>query len=678
MKTETTSRGRRLVLLALLVSVLAALLVAWSTTPAAAAPQSDTDQYQPAGIGEFFPSPEVDPALTKTLFEEYPVSAWYFDYRNDSWWNMGDNMFDSNLSAVANVFFGINQFLVRGAIFMTWTVQDTGVGGQIGDQLTPVVGAVAGELGGWMLPSALAVGGLIALASGSSSAERWRGIGAVLMAGLIATSLMVKPEVWVGTTEMIQEIGQTSVSRVAGSISTELTIPFDGPQATFGDDATENSMRTMADSIWRTYVATPWCIGEFGTTAACQRWGEDILSRTSSERADFINDTIEPAIGGYGSDAYNQVTGRDGTQRILISIVALLTSCVFALVVIFLAAASSLFSMLVWLMLIVGPFFIFMSPIPGFPRRWATNWGNIYLSFVLFTFLATLVLTGALTISAITMGLAGEYGWLVAAIESLVGIIAAVLMIFQLKRIMSTSDSGGRGLLSAVLTMSMLTRLRPRRPPAPSAPRSPATPGANAPAGTGPGAGLGGGSGALLGGSSNPNAPRIGGGGRPTPPSQLIGASQRRPDLPPGGSGSGALTGAGDLSHTQIRPIGAPTPRAQITAGPGDSSTTAGKREAPNGPTAGGPRRHVDTTPRRPLDANAPRRARTVPGATPHRGGPTALPKRRDLHQAPQAGPNLSVGPVRRTRGAGVNARLQGGPPRRSGRTTTTPKGTLV
>ena len=60
-------------------------------------------------------------------------------------------------------------------------------------------------------------------------------------------------------------------------------------------------LRKSADATWRGFAVTPWCIAEFGSIDACERYGKgmlDVGSQTRMPGTDYINKVIVPAEGG--------------------------------------------------------------------------------------------------------------------------------------------------------------------------------------------------------------------------------------------------------------------------------------------------------------------------------------------------------------------------------------------
>src|SRR5690606_17904374 len=229
----------------------------------------------PTGFGDLLVGPNLRGGHAPTLYERYPLGAYTFDTTRlnsgTDWVHIAVNNIASGLMLVAAA-------IIRGAIVLLWTMFDSTSLTGLANAITGNLGATASALLPWLLPSALAIGGLTAYVMGRNT--QGGSLGQLLwvgVAGILAISFAVSPQLWVQTLTDIRNAGTTAVLTAASTSVTTTETPFPGPAATFGDSAQENMLRTSGDAIWRSYVATPWCYTNFGSRDACEAYGPGIL-----------------------------------------------------------------------------------------------------------------------------------------------------------------------------------------------------------------------------------------------------------------------------------------------------------------------------------------------------------------------------------------------------------------
>ncbi|RTE49067.1 hypothetical protein [Actinobaculum sp. 352] len=457
--------GRRSALAGLLL-ILGAVLLPTSSA-LADDPDGDPAVYQPDGVGSLFSVPDMRQGQDPTLFEAYPDGAWVTDWKSTGWTHVVDNTVDPVLNGITNVLLGGTKAVTRAAIAFSYQMAHFDMFGMLSSDITEMVRAVATTAIDWLLPTCLAIGAVLVLAKlGVGTGDALRQFGALVLAGVIGMSLAVVPELWTGTMTAIRQAGAETTAKAAEAAVTDLDSPFTGPTPTYGSDETVNAQRRQADAIWRTYVAMPWCIAEFGSLRTCQDYGEEVLSRSGDDRVDFIDGKdFKDAMGGDKSDAWQMTTGQDGATRLAIMLPALLVACLFCGLVIFLNATVLLYSMLALMLLVVGVFFALLWVIPGRPRQWGMTWAEKLFSFVFMSFVANLILMVTMLVAMTTMRLTGDYGWGVSALLTIIASIASLLLVRHLREILGVGSTGLLSMLGTGAAMSMLgRRIRPRRP----------------------------------------------------------------------------------------------------------------------------------------------------------------------------------------------------------------------
>ncbi len=441
--------------------ILAALLLLALTfcfTAAAAADDPDPEVYQPDGVGTLFQGVDLQQGQAPTLYEKYPDSAWSTDWKSRGWTHMVDNTVDPVLNGITNVLLGATRAVTGAAISFSYQMADFDAFSLLSTQMTDMVRTVANSAIDWLLPTCLALGAVLVLGKMAvGTGEGLRQFGALILAGSVGVSLAVIPELWTESINAVRQVGASTTAAATSQATTDLKVPFEGPTPSFGNDEGINTHRKQGDAIWRTYVATPWCIAEFGNLRTCQDYGEEILSLSGDERSDYIDSNeFKDALGGDKSAAWQMTTGQDGATRMAILLPALIVAVIFCGLVIFLNATVLLYLMLALMLLVAGVFFAMMWVIPGKPRQWGMAWAEKLFGFTFMSFIANIVLMVTMLVSMTTMGLAGSYGWGVSALLTIVAAIASVLLFRHLKEIMGVGSTGALAAMGTGAALGMM------------------------------------------------------------------------------------------------------------------------------------------------------------------------------------------------------------------------------
>lgn len=628
----------------ILLAMMAIAVALFVLAGAAFGEEEDPSVYQPDGIGSLFQGPDLRQGHDPTLFEKYPDSAWYMDWKSQGWTHFKDNAVDPVLNGIANTLMGFTRAVTRASIALSWQMSDFDAFSLVSDQMTDMVGIVSESALSWLLPSCLAIGAVLVLTKANlGTGEGLRQFGALVLTGVVGVSLAVMPGAWTGAIDAIRQVGSSATSSAATAVTTELEAPFAGPTATYGNNEGENSQRQMGDAIWRTYVATPWCIAEFGNLKTCQDFGETLISLSGEEREEYLDGkevdgvNFREAVGGKDSAAWQMATGQDGATRMAIMFPALIVAVLFCGLVIFLNASMILYLMLALMLLVVGVFFAMMWVIPGKPRQWGMAWIEKLFSFTFMSFIANLILLVTMLIAMATMSLTGSYGWGVSAMLTIIGAFASVLLFRHIKEIMGVSSAGALSALGTGAAIGMIgsRALRAGRKMIPkprnrSGPNNSQETGRDSqPSPTSPPA------------TASPNAPRPL--RRPNPIGP--GRGRARP------SGPSRRTGLSNQAQARPAPVGSP----RLPAGPTGTAGWRGGRprdeDLPVGPN--GQRRK----PGQAIEAEYQRVAekkrsrQTTSANTPHRG-PQVKPTSTAIRPAPTAPQARATTPAKPTRPA--------------------------
>lgn len=474
METRLAHAQRQVLSALALVAVVVAALVAGAGPARGDDPQSGAD-YTPTGIGQLFQAPDAAEGQDPTLYETYPDSSYTFTYESLGIMHPIQDAIDGIFNGLSNLTFMGTRAVTQGSIALTWQATDLTAFNQLGGKVSGGVESVAGFFGGWLLPSTLVLGAAVILFKARTrTGEAINQFGVMVLAGGAVFALSANAGPLLTSLVGVHDVGAQGATAIMGSTSTDLSVPFEGPTPTYGDDDTTNAMRRMGDSIWRTYVATPWCYGEFGTLAACQRWGEEVLAKGQSTedgkdpQLDYITTQIKDQIGGDKSLAYKTLTGHNGTHRLGIAMLSLVCAIAFAGLALVIALTSLISMMMVFLLVIMSGLFLSLAPIPGRPRQWTLNWIGAVLAAYLLTIGALLALAGALAIMSATIALTTNLGWGAMVVFTIAAIIAGARSLRVLQGIFEASSAGGGDLLAR---MANIRRLMPRRRRSPRRPK---------------------------------------------------------------------------------------------------------------------------------------------------------------------------------------------------------------
>jgi len=257
----------------------------------------------PTGIGDLMPSPDSKvPAGEGTLYETYSnPNLWQLDSDFGKW-----DILDPMAEAIADICMALIAVLGTACIVIVqWIFQLTSIP-SLEDAITSSIGGAAKGLTETLLPSALAVGGLVAFVQhrrggggGGLSQIAW-----VLIAGVVSISLLTSPQTWVSGIDSARQIGSSitmnATSQGLGDGSGDFPFKMDH-EPKFTGNGRDDALRKSSDAVWRAYVATPWCVAEFGSFEVCNKYGKDLLDLgpNKDKRKEWLQDNVtDEAVGG--------------------------------------------------------------------------------------------------------------------------------------------------------------------------------------------------------------------------------------------------------------------------------------------------------------------------------------------------------------------------------------------
>jgi hypothetical protein len=412
------------------LTVLAISLIVTSQVALAADPgQGPTN---PTGFADLLPTPDLTHGDTRTLFEQYSPMAYGLD-------------FDTGLSDTFNMIFNGYAYLVmmyivaitRAAISIGWWLFSFTDVKPLTDATSATIGATGSQLVGWLLPSALAIGAVVAYTQRRATGSALGQLVWVLVAGVLSISFALAPGTWLRGVDGARQLGAGAVmSASSDALGPTMQSPIPWPEPGFTGTPRDTLLRKSADASWRGFAVTPWCIAEFGSIAACERYGKGMLDVgvNAKDRADYVNKVVVPAEGGADSPTAKWVKGDNPFGRTAVVMLAAIAATLFGFLNIGLAFTALMAFIGALLLLVVGVFFACLWIIPGRPRQWGLNWFEALVGLVLQSFLAMLVFGTALTLVTAVFTLTGSLGWL-----PVTGLAIVVLIVgFRLRRLLDS------------------------------------------------------------------------------------------------------------------------------------------------------------------------------------------------------------------------------------------------
>ncbi len=438
----------------LLAGVFAVTALCVLSLPAKA---DDASEYQPDGSG-LFSNTDIRGNNAPTLFESYSGDAYSLDVTDAGTFALVDNTIDPIIDALSETGLNFTKFFTSTAIYLNQKMSDFKAYEVIGGKIDSSMSKVAAELNSWLLPSALAVGGLVALSKmRSQRGQAFSQILYVVAAGALALSMSTMPGAWTSAVNTTRNVGADVATRFSTAATEELTSPFTVSPPTFNGEEKIQNQRRMADAIWRTYVVTPWCLAEFGNMKTCEKFGNQMLATPQGERASFIDGAIAQTVGD-GSDAHRHIGGHAPTQRLFVTWISALAALVFSFLNVTLILTSISYMLLSLMLLFLGPFFAQCLVIPGIPRSWGARWAQLLIVFTFMSFLTLLIQSAVLAISMSVVAMTGAYGWVISTLLSLFTAFTGLTLIRHLRDIFNLTQSGTGALVGNTLGYGFMAK----------------------------------------------------------------------------------------------------------------------------------------------------------------------------------------------------------------------------
>ena len=200
---------------------------------------------------------------------------------------------------------------------------------------------------------------------------------------------------------MGRDIGQKVVSTVVSSSPASSTQPFEWETNYSAENGTKSFALQVQDAYWRTFVITPWCIGEFGgDMGLCRQHGAEVLKKGKyDDRHKYYEDEV---INKQEKDSHIQkiLKGDDWSGRVGLVLFGALIALIGSILVGLLVFNALVAWFQAVLLLFLGVFFLPLGIIPGVSRSWLINWATRLVGAVVVNALMMLLLVSTMGIIA--------------------------------------------------------------------------------------------------------------------------------------------------------------------------------------------------------------------------------------------------------------------------------------
>ncbi len=411
------------------------------------------------GFGDLFGVPDLAGAGSKTLFETYGPTVWTIDTELD----FKDVLQNAGNGLVVILFFLLVSVMYAVIAIVYWLLSVSSIPA-LQESMAGIVGGTASGMMEWLFPSALVIGGVVAFAlrhrDGQGAAlGQWTW---VVIMGVFAVSLSMTPDIWTNGAGSVRQLGaETIVNATADGLATNDTYPMSVPAVDYGADKSVNALRKTGDGIWRGFVATPWCIVNFGSVEACERYGIAMLNKGNDNEArkTVIKDFIYVSEGdgnrgdGKDSETGQWVKGESWPARLGMVLMCLVAVLIFAVVTLILALGASGAVIMMFLLLAVGAFFVTLWVIPGKPRAWGVAWFEALIGALVSSLLQLLAFSALITVITGLLGSITTLGWGFTIILVCLASVMTFSVKKTLERITGTGGTGGGNALLGYMAM---------------------------------------------------------------------------------------------------------------------------------------------------------------------------------------------------------------------------------
>ncbi|HEY5151587.1 MAG TPA: hypothetical protein VIJ23_17590, partial [Mycobacterium sp.] len=213
-----------------------------------------------------------------------------------------------------------------------------------------------------------------------------------------------------------------------GAVAGFPSVPVTGPNA---------ASRTLADSMWSTFVLTPWCYTVFGGEDLCRQWGQDYITKspkwqafaTRAAAADIANGLSAGSTPDHCAEVFAAAcdTLRGVTMdRLGAALVGALIAIPIAILLLIMAGFGLVAVVAVLILALMAPIFVLGWMIPGVPRAIGLRWFQALTGSMIQSALIVALLGAVMVLGGILESLIPHYGFWVVGVLNLAVVVTAL------------------------------------------------------------------------------------------------------------------------------------------------------------------------------------------------------------------------------------------------------------
>lgn len=410
----------------------------------------------PDGLGGLVTPPEL-PGGAVTLVESTPL------HRYNIWHDLG--MTDVVPNAAILLYGPLNDFglvILKGGITAAWWLYTLMDSTAIGQRLGEAMNSLSSSLYMWLLPTALAVGAVAMFVRRSKGEDFVDQLAIMLLGSVLAIGLGTSSPFVVQMIDDGRQGLSAAVSSAAADSLVSTEIPFAWPSAPPQGSAQLRVARTSGDALWRVLGVTPWCITEFGSLPACERYGAGWVKQTTpDQRKEYVDKIVKPAEGNDDEGGtVRYMRGHDPAGRISAALAGFIINLAAAVVVVALPLSALMTWLTALLLLAFGSLWACMLVVPGRIRQWGVGAWDMIGGLTLVSAITTGLLSVSMIVLAAVIAITSVAGWFPTAVLSGAALWATLRAKKLIEALLLSAGTGSSGLgkFAAFLTARSLMR----------------------------------------------------------------------------------------------------------------------------------------------------------------------------------------------------------------------------
>lgn len=407
--------------------------------------------------GDIIVGPDLARGGPKTLYESYDFADYKLtvkpDDENSDWFGVSQAVLEV-VGFINNLLMWACLGILYGALSLLLWFLNLTLYRDSAPQIDAATQAIANGVFWPLISATVAVGAFLAYA-------RWRGegrgfvsdFGWIIAATTLAVGFAAGPSTLMNEVDSLRQDLATGVISGSSHYATTADNVTGFPTPPIGGDPQQAGSRKLVDSVWNTFGATSWCFAQFHDLEICKQAGHHALAGDEQWKAWMAELDAGGAPQVFGNRVH-WIRGQDMTRTGYL-LVLLLITIPMGLLLLRLVVAGLITVVGFLLMLVIGLVFLVFWPIPGWFRQTGTQYWIYTLGMEIQALFITVVISGAMVVSATIATQAGKYGFFVVAVLNLGVIFAAVRARTWLEMLTTTAGAGSMGFLTALAIRSV-------------------------------------------------------------------------------------------------------------------------------------------------------------------------------------------------------------------------------